>query len=55
MGKLLTPKSQKASKAEDKAPAQGLNWSFAAGTNLLSGHGAKIDRENKEKLNEFAK
>lgn len=53
--KLLTPKSEKDSNSEEKAPAQGLKWSFAAGTNLLSGLGAKIDRESKEKLNEFAR
>lgn len=53
--KLLTPKSKRASNAEQKTHAQGLKWSFAPGTNLLSGRGAKIDRESKERLNEFAK
>ncbi|WVY98448.1 hypothetical protein V8G54_030599 [Vigna mungo] len=34
---------------------QGLKWSFAAGTNLLSQLGAKIERQSKQKLNEFAR
>lgn len=53
--KLLTPKSKRATNVEEKTSAQGLKWSFAPGTNLLSGLSAKIDRESKERLNEFAK
>ncbi|XP_062111809.1 uncharacterized protein LOC133823200 isoform X2 [Humulus lupulus] len=53
--KLLVPKPKKPSNVEEKTPKQGLEWSFAAGTNLLSGLGAKIDRESKQKLNDFAK
>ena len=30
-------------------------WSFGADTNLFSGLVAKIDRESKQKLNEFSK
>ncbi|KAK6931093.1 hypothetical protein RJ641_002886, partial [Dillenia turbinata] len=36
---------------EDKASKQGIKWSFVAGTNLLSGMGARIERESKQKLN----
>lgn len=52
--KLMMPKKSKAPAAENK-PAQGVKWSFAAGTNLLSNFGAKIERESKLKLNDFAK
>ena len=53
--KLLVPKPKKSSNVEDKTPAQGLMWSFGADTNLFSGLVAKIDRESKQKLNEFSK
>ncbi|KAG8366206.1 hypothetical protein BUALT_Bualt17G0052400 [Buddleja alternifolia] len=52
--KILLPKPSK-SVAEENKPAQGLKWSFAAGTNLLSPFGAKIEREAKLRLNDFAK
>lgn len=48
-------KPAKASSVEEKSAPQGLNWSFAAGTNLLPGLKAKIDRDSKQKLDEFAK
>jgi hypothetical protein len=53
--KLLIPKPAKPSSVENKSPPQGMSWSFAVGTNLLPGLKAKIDRESKLKLNEFAK
>lgn len=55
MEKLLIPKPQRSSTVENKTPAEGVKWSFAVGTNLLSGLGAKVERESKQKLNEFAK
>lgn len=56
MEKLLVPKRQRTtSSVENKSPEQGMKWSFGAGTNLLSGLGAKIERESKLKLNDFAK
>ncbi|RXH79658.1 hypothetical protein DVH24_040805 [Malus domestica] len=53
--KILVPKRQRTSSVESSTPAQGMKWSFAAGTNLLSGLGAKIERESKLKLSDFAK
>ncbi|KAJ6911597.1 hypothetical protein NC652_022019 [Populus alba x Populus x berolinensis] len=55
--KLLMPKPARSSlsAAENKSPEKGMKWSFAPGTNLLSGFTAKVDRESKQKLNEFAK
>jgi hypothetical protein len=55
--KLLapTPKQSKSPIAENQPASQGLKWSFAAGTNLLSQFGAKIERQSKQKLNEFAR
>ncbi|TKY69801.1 NLRC3 protein [Spatholobus suberectus] len=55
--KLLVPnpKQLKSSTVESQPPSQGLKWSFAAGTNLLSQLGAKIERQSKQKLNEFAR
>lgn len=40
---------------ENKLGEKGMKWSFAAGSNLLSGLTAKVDRESKQKLNAFAK
>lgn len=54
MEKLFLPKSEKPSAAENQA-TQGVKWSFAPGSNLLSGFGQKIDKESKQTLNEFAK
>ncbi|PPS11518.1 hypothetical protein GOBAR_AA09123 [Gossypium barbadense] len=53
--KLLMPKPSRSSSVENKSPSQGVKWSFAAGTNLLSSVTAKIDRQSKLTLNEFAK
>ena len=55
--KLLvpTPKQLKSLTVESQSPSQGLKWSFAAGTNLLSQLGEKIERQSKQKLNEFAR
>lgn len=55
--KLLvpTPKQSNSSTVESQPASQGLKWSFAAGTNLLSQLGAKIERQSKQKLNEFAR
>ncbi|KAH6770736.1 RNI-like superfamily protein [Perilla frutescens var. hirtella] len=52
--KILVPKSSKSVAEEDK-PASGAKWSFSPGTNLLSSFGAKIERESKLRLNDFAK
>ncbi|KAL6294596.1 hypothetical protein ACE6H2_002738 [Prunus campanulata] len=53
--KILVPKRQRTSSVENKTPAEGMKWSFAAGSNLLTGFGAKTERESKLKLNDFAK
>lgn len=53
--KLLMPKPTRPTVVENKSTAKEMKWSFAPGTNLLSGLTAKIDRESKQKLNEFAK
>ncbi|KAK9024311.1 hypothetical protein V6N11_004478 [Hibiscus sabdariffa] len=53
--KFLVPNPSRSSSAEDKSPSQGVKWSFAPGTNLLSGVAAKIDRQSALTLNEFAK
>lgn len=48
------PKSSKSVAEEDK-PASGAKWSFSQGTNFLSSFGAKVERESKMRLNDFAK
>lgn len=56
--KILMPKPRRPSYGENKPPAEaaeGMKWSVAPGTNLLSGFTAKIFRESKQTLNEFAK
>ncbi|KAH0916591.1 hypothetical protein HID58_031037 [Brassica napus] len=54
--KFMSPKSPKTSSAGDsKSSTEGVKWSIGAGTNLLQGFAAKVDRENKQRLNEFAK
>jgi len=50
-----TPKQSKSATAESQSASQGLKWSFAAGTNLLSQLGVKIEGQSKQKLNEFAR
>lgn len=54
MEKILLPKPANTTSEESKS-TQGLKWSIAAGTNLLPGFGAKIERESKLRLNDFAK
>lgn len=51
----MVPKSERSSSMESKSPAQGATWSFGAGINLFPNLTAKIDRDAKLKLNEFAK
>lgn len=57
MEKILLPKPLRPSAPENKTSekGQGIKWLFAPGTNLLPGLGAKIERESKLKLNDFAK
>lgn len=52
--KMLVPKPAKSSSEESKS-TQGVKWSFAPGTNLLSAFGAKVERESRQKLNDFAR
>lgn len=52
--KILLPKPTK-SVSEENTATQGVKWSFAPGTNLLSSFGAKVERESKLRLNDFAK
>lgn len=54
MEKILLPKPSN-SVAEENKPSQGVKWSFAPGMNLLSSFGAKVERESKLRLNDFAK
>jgi Ran GTPase-activating protein (RanGAP) involved in mRNA processing and transport len=51
----MSPKSPKTSAGENNSSTQGVKWSIGAGTNLLQGFAAKVDREAKQRLNEFAK
>ena len=46
---------RKNSLSEENRSSQGVKWSFAPGTNLLSAFGAKVEIESKQRLNEFAK
>jgi Ran GTPase-activating protein (RanGAP) involved in mRNA processing and transport len=55
VGKFMSPKSPKTSAGENNSSTQGVKWSIGAGTNLLQGFAAKVDREAKQRLNEFAK
>ena len=50
-----TSKQSKSATAESQSASQGLKWSFAAGTNLLSQLGVKIDSQSKQKLYECAR
>ncbi|CAI9092831.1 OLC1v1028171C1 [Oldenlandia corymbosa var. corymbosa] len=52
--KILVPKPAK-SPSEEKRSTEGVKWSFAPGTNLLSPFTAKAERESRQRLNEFAK
>ncbi|CAH8392954.1 unnamed protein product [Eruca vesicaria subsp. sativa] len=53
--KFMSPKSTKTLSGESKSSTQGVKWSISAGTNLFQGFAAKVDRENKQRLNELAK
>lgn len=53
--KILLPKPRSSSSLENKPSTQGMKWSFSPGTNLLSGLGAKVERESRQRLNELAK
>ena len=48
------PKSAKSVAEEDK-PASGEKWSFSQGINFLSPSGAKVERESRMRLNDFAR
>lgn len=53
--KVLVPKSRQAVSEENKSSAPGVKWSFAPGTNLPSAFNFKVERDSRQKLNEFAK
>ncbi|GJW77493.1 protein NLRC3 [Tanacetum coccineum] len=53
--KLMMPKKSKAPGTENKPTEGGVKWSFAAGSNFLPNFGAKIERESKLRLHDFAK
>ncbi|KAG6429616.1 hypothetical protein SASPL_107668 [Salvia splendens] len=52
--KILVPKLTKSVAEEDK-PASGEKWSFSQGINFLSPSGAKVERESRMRLNDFAR
>ncbi|KAG6529409.1 hypothetical protein ZIOFF_011607 [Zingiber officinale] len=54
-GKLIMTKPKGLTSEIKKAPSSGLKWSFSPGTNLLSGGAAKLEKESRQKLNEFSK
>ncbi|KAG6489455.1 hypothetical protein ZIOFF_050724 [Zingiber officinale] len=54
-GKLIMPKPKGLTSEIKKAPSSRLKWSFSPGTNLLSGGAAKLEKESRQKLNEFFK
>ncbi|KAG6475678.1 hypothetical protein ZIOFF_064907 [Zingiber officinale] len=54
-GKLIMPKPKGSTSEIKKAPSSGLKWSFSPGTNLLSGGAAKLEKESRQKPNEFSK
>ncbi|KAG6505075.1 hypothetical protein ZIOFF_037423 [Zingiber officinale] len=54
-GKLIMPKPKGSTFEIKKAPSSRLKWSFSPGTNLLSGGAAKLEKESRQKLNEFSK
>lgn len=51
---MLVPKPVKPSSEESRS-SQGVKWSFAPGTNLLSAFGAKVERESHLRLNDFSR
>lgn len=54
-GKLIMPKPKGSTSENKKSLSPGLKWSFSPGTNLLSGGAAKLEKESRQKLNEFSK
>lgn len=52
---VLMPKPKGSTSRVNKSSLPGIKWSFSPGTNLQSGASVKIERESKQKLNEFAK
>lgn len=50
--KVLVPKTKMPVSGENKSS---LKWSFAPGTNLPSAFNFKIERDSRQKLNDFAK
>ncbi|KAG6483823.1 hypothetical protein ZIOFF_060523 [Zingiber officinale] len=55
VGKLIMPKPKGSTSEIKKAPSSGLKWSFSPRTNLLSGGAAKLEKESRQKVNEFSK
>ncbi|RRT57826.1 hypothetical protein B296_00046154 [Ensete ventricosum] len=55
VGKVLMPKPKGSTSGVNKSLFPGIKWSFSPGTNLQSGSSLKIERESRQKLNEFAK
>lgn len=55
MEKLLVSKPERPSSEESRSSLGGIKWSFAPGTNLSSETSIKIERESRQKLNDFAK
>lgn len=53
--RVLAPKPKYPASTETGSSLPGMKWSFAPGTNLPSGNSFKIERETRQKLNEFAK
>jgi len=53
--KVLAPRRSEPLSVANQSASQGMKWSFAPGTNLLSKLGAKIEKESRQKLNEFAR
>ncbi|KAL9667355.1 hypothetical protein QQ045_001709 [Rhodiola kirilowii] len=54
--KILIPKpSSPTAAVEKKAAGDQSKWSFAAGANMLSGLTVQLDRQAKQKLNDFSK
>lgn len=55
MEKLLVSKPERPSSEKSRSSLGGIKWSFAPGTNLSSETSIKIERESRQKLNDFAK
>lgn len=55
MEKVLIPKPKSQPSMESKSTTPGMKWSFSPGTNLPMGNLFKIERDSKQKLNEFVK